>query len=80
MTKQNSQGCTAAPCEWHWTASEAKSWVLASWLLCPSFNTQDIIESTVSHGVNGAQQMFNHLDDWILWSSTSSHYKFIMNI
>lgn len=41
---------------------------------------QDIIESTVSHGVNGAQQMFSYLDDWILWSPANSHYKFIMNI
>lgn len=52
MRKQNSQGCTVAPCELHWTVLEAKPSILASWLLCPSFNMQNTIESTVPHAAH----------------------------
>lgn len=79
MRKENSQGCTAAPRKLDWTAAKAQSLVLTSWLLCLSY-TWNTTEAAVSHSVNGAQQMLNHSEDWILWSPASSDHKLITNI
>lgn len=78
--KENSHVCTAAPGRLDWAAPEAQSLVLTSWLLCSSFYTWDTIEVAVSHSVNGVQQMFNHLEDCILWSPPSSDHELITNI